>query len=110
VSLPDDQRDALSVLARLFLTHGFPERSVRLYGALTVLEPADPHHLRGLALAQTRAGRLDAALDSLDRLALGGHTDEGFHMLRSEVLARLDRHEESASAMRAYLTLKESAT
>ena len=110
VSLPVDQRDALSVLARLFLTHGFPERAVRLYGALNVLDPQDPQHLRGLSLALARADRLDESLATLDRLALGGHMDEGFHVLRADVLARLDRHEESATAMRAYLTLKESAS
>jgi predicted RNA polymerase sigma factor len=88
------------------LTQGFPDRSIRIYAALEVLEPEDLQYKRALALAYLRAGRAQDSLSALDRLAQRGGIDEGFHFVRSQVLAGLDRHEEAAAAMRAYLELK----
>lgn len=107
MSLPVDQRDALTLLARLFLTQGFPEKAARLYAVLDLLEPNDLQHLRGLALAQMRSGRAEDSISTLDRLAQQGGIDEGFHALRSQVLYDLGRHDEAAASMRAFMEIKD---
>lgn len=105
--LSAEERDALTLLGRLFLTQGFPDRSVRIFAALEVLEPEDLYYKRALALAYLRAGRAQESLSTLDRLAERGGIDEGFHFVRSHVLGDLDRKDEAAAAMRAYLDLKD---
>ena len=97
--LSAEERDALTLLGRLFLTQGFPDRSVRIFAALEVLEPEDLYYKRALALAHFRAGRAQESLSTLDRLAERGGIDE--------VLGDLDRKDEAAAAMRAYLDLKD---
>lgn len=104
--LSAEERDALILLGRLFLTQGFPDRSVRIFAALEILEPEDLHYKRALALAYLRAGRAQESLSALDRLAEHGGIDEGFHFVRSQVLSDLERTEEAAAAMRAYLDLR----
>ncbi len=106
--LPTDQRDAMSLVAKLFLNYGFAEKAVRLYKALTLLEPEEAAHHRALALALFKAQRSQEALSALDRLALLGQIDEGFHMLRSQVLADLGQVEEASAAMQAFLALKKA--
>lgn len=106
MALPADQRDAMSLVARLFLNYGFPEKAARLFKALTLLEPDVAAHHRALALALFRSQRSQEALSALDKLALLGQIDEGFHMLRAQVLSDLGQSDEAASAMQAFLALR----
>ncbi len=98
-----EQRDAMLMVGRLFAQHGFAERAIRIMAALDVIHPADPDTLRGLAWAHFKAGQPQQALSALDRLAQQAQVDGGFHLLRTQVLAQLERHEEAATSMRAYL-------
>ncbi len=93
----------LSQLAFLMLAQEYPQRAAVLYGALTVLEPEVPSHFRGLALAQSEAGRPAQALAALDQLALKGQVDAPFYMLRARVLVDLQRPQEAQAAMKACL-------
>ena len=96
-------RDSMKLLAYLFMHQGLTERAVVLYAALAAHEPSNPEHLRALALALSRAGRHEQALDTLDRLALAGGVDLRFHLLRAQTLSALERTDEAAAAMRAYI-------
>lgn len=98
-------RDTMKLLGYLFMQQGMPERAATLYSALVAHEPDQPEHLRALALALSRAGRHEQALDALDRLALAGAVDLRFHLLRAQTLSVLERTDEAAVAMRAYLDI-----
>ncbi|MEK0417166.1 MAG: hypothetical protein RI949_1172 [Pseudomonadota bacterium] len=103
MSVSADQRDAILLVGRLFALHGFADKGVRIVGALDVIHPDDPDTLRALAWTQSKATLPQQALSTLDRLAALGHIDQGFHLMRSQVLSQLDRYEEAAASMRAYL-------
>ncbi|WP_231256002.1 hypothetical protein, partial [Escherichia coli] len=77
--------------------------------ALRTLGLADPRQLATLALAQLRAGKPDAALSTLDQLAMQGGVDAPFHLIRSQALLALERRDEAAAAMRAYVALRPAA-
>jgi len=96
----------LSQLAYLYLLQGYVDRSALIYQTLHILEPDAPQHLRGLAVAHSRAGRHEKALGALDELALRGAVDAPFYSLRSRVLADLGRLDEAQAAMRSYLGLR----
>jgi tetratricopeptide (TPR) repeat protein len=93
----------MQMLGALFLQQGMPERALALYAALDAEEPARPEHLRGVVLSLSRMGRHEQALQALDRLALAGGVDARFHLIRAQTLAHLDRTDEAASSMRAYV-------
>jgi Flp pilus assembly protein TadD len=103
-----DRRETLvlSQLAYLYLLQGYVDRSALIYQALHILEPDAPQHLRGVAVAHSRAGRHEKALGALDELALRGEVDAPFYSLRSRVLADLGRMDEAQAAMRSYLGLR----
>jgi Flp pilus assembly protein TadD len=103
-----DRRETLvlSQLAYLYLLQGYVDRSALIYQTLHILEPDAPQHLRGVAVAHSRAGRHDKALGALDELALRGAVDAPFYSLRSRVLADLGRLDEAQAAMRSYLGLR----
>lgn len=103
-------KDAMKLLGYLFMQQGMPERAATLYAALATHEPDNPEHLRALAVAFSRAGRQEQALDALDRLALAGAVDLRFHLLRSQTLTELGRTAEAGTAMRAYLDALEHET
>lgn len=98
----------LSQLAYLYLLQGYSERAMVLYAGLLVLQPREVRHLRGLALACSRAGQHDKALSALDQLALQGAVDATFYSLRARVLTDLGRDAEARAAMRTCLQLKSS--
>jgi Flp pilus assembly protein TadD len=103
-----DRRETLvlSQLAYLYLLQGYVDRSALIYQTLHILEPEAPQHLRGVAVAHSRAGRHEKALGALDELALRGAVDAPFYSLRSRVLADLGRLDEAQAAMRSYLGLR----
>lgn len=96
----------LSQLAYLYLLQGYSERAIVVYAGLLVLQPREIRHLRGLALACSRAGQHDKALAALDQLALQGSVDATFYSLRARVLTDLGRDAEARAAMRTCLQLK----
>jgi predicted RNA polymerase sigma factor len=108
MSLTSKETQILSQLAYLYLMQGYVERASLLYSALHILEPTILHHLRGVALSGSRAGRHDKALAALDQLALRGAVDAPYYSLRARVLADLGRVDEAQAAMRSYLSLRAS--
>lgn len=96
----------LSQLAYLYLLQGYVDRAAVIYNTLHILEPEVLQHLRGVAVAHSRAGRHDKALAALDQLALRGAVDTPFYSLRARVLTDLGRIEEAQAAMRSYLGLR----
>lgn len=102
----EDQSDFLRLMAYVFLRNGRPDKAAVLLAALDQLMPGRPAVLRALALAQVRSGKGQRALDTLDRLAMAGGVDAAFHLLRAQALTGLERREEAALAMRAYVQLR----
>lgn len=101
-----NETQVLSQLAYLYLIQGYVDRSAIIYNSLHILEPEVLQHLRGVAVAHSRAGRHDKALAALDELALRGAVDAPFYSLRARVLADLGRLEEAQAAMRSYLSVR----
>lgn len=108
MALSSRETHVLSQLAYMYLLQGYIERASTLYAALHVLEPEVNHHIRGIALANSRSGRHDKALAALDTLALRGAVDAPYYSLRARVLSDLGRVEEAQAAMRSYLGLRAS--
>lgn len=104
--LTSDARELLSLLAYVYLENNRPEKSAVLLNALRTLGLADNRQLATLALAQLRAGKSEAALSTLDLLAMQGGVDASFHLIRSQALLVLERRDEAAAAMRAYVALR----
>ena len=104
--LPPDARELLSLLAYVYLENNRPEKTAVVLNALRTLGQADARQLATLALAQLRAGKPDAALSTLDQLAMQGGVDAPFHLIRSLALLALERRDEAAAAMRAYVALR----
>ncbi len=98
--------ELMDLLGYIYLQHGLPDKAAVLLAARDVLAPDHPRTLLSLALAQQRAGRPARALDTLDRLALLGAVDGPFHLVRAQTLQALERHDEAAGAMRAYVALR----
>lgn len=109
---PSQSRETLvlSQLAYLYLLQGYVDRAALIYNTLHILEPTVLQHLRGVAVAHSRAGRHDKALAALDELALRGAVDAPFYSLRARVLADLGRLDEAQAAMRSYLGLRATRT
>lgn len=104
--LTPDARELLSLLAYVYLENNRPEKSAVLLNALRTLGLADNRQLATLALAQLRAGKSEAALATLDLLVMQGGVDASFHLIRSQALLALERRDEAAAAMRAYVALR----
>lgn len=100
------ETQVLSQLAYLYLLQGYAERALVVYASLRALEPREVRHLRGLALACSRAGQHEKALAALDQLALQGAVDAPFYSLRARVLTDLGREVEARAAMRTCVQLK----
>lgn len=103
MATPSAAYHTLSQLAFLLLSQEYPTRAAVLYGALNVMEPDVVHHLRGLALSCSLAGRHADALAALDQLALKGQVDAPFYLLRARVLVDLQRPQEAQAVMKACL-------
>lgn len=105
-TLSDDARQLLSLLAYIYLENNRPEKSAVLLSALDALGQADTRARATLALAQLRAGKPETALTTLDGLAMAGAVDAVFHLIRAQTLLALERRDEAAAAMRAYVALR----
>lgn len=108
--LTPDARELLSLLAYIYLENNRPEKTAVLLNALRALGMAQPRQLATLALAQLRAGKADTALSTLDGLAMQGGIDAPFHLIRAQALLALERRDEAAAAMRAYVALRPAST
>ena len=106
--MPDDKQTFLSLLAYVYLQNARPEKAATLLAALDVLAPTQARVLTALALAQLRSGKAEAALQTLDRLALAGGVGAPFHLLRAQALGSLGRAPEAAAAMQAYTGLRQT--
>jgi len=106
MTLSPDARELLGLLAYVLLENDRPEKAAVLLQAMESLGVANHRELATLALAQLRSGKPDATLNTLDRLALVGGINAPFHLIRAQALQALNRAEEAAAAMRAYLDLR----
>ncbi|WP_298208954.1 CDC27 family protein [Acidovorax sp.] len=99
----------MDLLAFVYLQNGLPDKAAVLLAARNVLAPEDPRALLALALAQVRSAKPQRALNTLEQLALLGAMDASFHLVRAQALQALDRREEAAGAMRAFVALRNAA-
>ena len=90
--LTPDARELLSLLAYVYLENNRPEKTAVVLNALRTLGLADPRQLA-----------------TLDQLAMQGGVDAPFHLIRSQALLALERRDEAAAAMRAYVALRPAA-
>lgn len=97
------------MLGYIYLQHGLPDKAAVLLAAREVLAPGEPRALLTLALAQVRSGKGERALATLERLALAGGVDAGFHLVRAQALRAVGRTEEAAAAMRAHVAARAAA-
>src|SRR5690606_14034344 len=70
--LKHEARELLSLLAYVYLENNRPEKTAVLLNALRALGLAGTRELATLALAQLRAGKAEAALSTLEALAMQG--------------------------------------
>lgn len=103
---PADSIELMDLLASVYLQNGLPDKAAVLLAARNILAPDDPRALLALALAQVRSAKPQRALSTLDQLALLGAMDPPFHLVRAQALQALDRRDEAASAMRAFVALR----
>lgn len=101
--------ELMDLLAFVYLQNGLPDKAAVLLAARNVLAPEDPRALLALALAQVRSAKPQRALNTLEQLALLGAMDASFHLVRAQALQALDRREEAAGAMRAFVALRNVA-
>lgn len=107
--LKHEARELLSLLAYVYLENNRPEKTAVLLNALHALGMAEPRELATLALAQLRTGKPESGLSTLDTLAMQGGADAPFHLIRAQTLLALERREEAAAAMRAYVASRPPA-
>lgn len=107
--LSDESRELISLLAFIYLENNRPERATALLHALEAVKASDNRNRCALALAQLRSGKPKAALATLDALAMKAAPTAVFHLLRSDCLQALERHEEAMAAMRAFVALRQQA-
>ena len=99
----EPETEFMDLLAYIYLQNGQPGKAATLLEARDIVFPDDPKALLMLALAQLRCGKFPRALETLDRLALQGGISAAFHLMRAQALQALERNDEAASAMRAYV-------
>ena len=101
---PAESIELMDLLAFVYLQNGLPDKAAVLLAARNILAPDDPRAL--LALAQVRSAKPQRALNTLEQLALLGAMDAPFHLVRAQALQALDRRDEAAGAMRAFVALR----
>lgn len=104
--LAPDSVELLGLLSYIYLENNRPEKAAVLLAALETLGQADARRRVSLALAQLRSGKPESALATLERAAMRGDVDATFHLVRAQVLLALERRDEAAAAMRAYVALR----
>lgn len=107
---PAQSIELMDLLAFVYLQNGLPDKAAVLLAARNVLAPNDARALLALALAQVRSAKPQRALNTLDQLALLGAMDAPFHLVRAQALQALDRRDEAAAAMRAFVALRNTTT
>ena len=106
---PAESIELMDLLAFVYLQNGLPDKAAVLLAARNILAPDDPRALLALALAQVRSAKPQRALNTLEQLALLGAMDAPFHLVRAQALQALDRRDEAAGAMRAFVALRNTA-
>lgn len=103
---PAESIEVMDLLAFVYLQNGLPDKAAVLLAARNILAPDDPRALLALALARVRSDKPQRALHTLEQLALLGAMDASFHLVRAQALQALGRGDEAASAMRAFVALR----
>ena len=97
--------ELMDLLGYVYLQNNRPDKAAVLLAARDVLAPDHPRTLLTLALAQVRSAKPQRALNTLEQLALLGAMDAPFHLVRAQALQALDRRDEAAGAMRAFVAM-----
>ena len=108
--MTEQEQTFAALMGYVFLQNARPDKAAVVLAALDILAPGQPRTLRALALAQVRSGKYAPALQTLERLAMAGGVDAAFHLLRAQALQALERTQEAAAAMQAYVTLRQEPT
>ena len=98
--------ELMDLLGYVYLQNNRPDKAAVLLAARDVHAPDHPRTLLTLALAQVRSAKPQRALNTLEQLALLGAMDAPFHLVRAQALQALDRRDEAAGAMRAFVALR----
>ncbi|MFY0478491.1 type III secretion apparatus assembly chaperone SctY [Achromobacter marplatensis] len=106
--LNPETREMMLVLAFVYLENNRPEKAAALLDAMQAMSMTDGRARCTLALSQLRSGKPKLALSTLDAMAMSGQATAVFHLVRAECLQKLDRHDEAAAAMRAYVGLRKA--
>lgn len=107
--MTSSESSLLSLLAFVLMQNARPQRAATLLSVLNIMEPANPHTLRSLAVALLRSGKADHALETLDQLAMAGGIDATFHLLRAQALVAMQRPLEAAAAMKTFQQIRGEA-
>ena len=99
----------LDLLSYIYQENDRPEKAAVLLSALDELGLANARQRVSLARAQLRSGKPEAALNTLERVAMQGDLSAAFHLVRAQTLVTLERGAEAEAAMRAYVTLRAAA-
>ena len=90
--MDSNAREAMEILAYLYLQHGKPHRALVLYQSLAEAFPRDGRIRLGWAMASMETGQLIAARQILDIWPEALTRPQEFFLLQSKVLSRMGQH------------------
>lgn len=105
----EEHRDALHLLATIYLDQGHTEKGICLLEALDVMEPHHPPLLKTLSYAYIASGHFQKAftiLDALLRLSLPMPENAPLLLLQARALWGLGRTEEATDTLNRYYMLR----
>jgi len=102
--LTHDSLTLIELLAFSYLHCQRPGSAANLFALLASNAECNDRLLGALALAQLRSNLAEAALATLARASVASQLDAPFQLLRAQALQHLQRREEAAVAMRAFVT------
>ena len=101
----------LDVLGYFYMAYGKPERARDYFRLLVKLRPSDSRLLRSLAKSELEAGNPEAARVMLEEslnMSMGQQERAATFLLLSRTLLRLERFEDSASAVTEFMKAVQS--
>lgn len=101
--LDAQQVSLVMFLAHTYLEYDFPAKANALLHALQVSGAANAQLYVLRAVALVRLNKPGQALDLLDEAALAGELLPGYHMIRAQALALVERRAEAAEAFRCFV-------
>ena len=103
---PLSQRDFLLLLGFRHIHTGSMSEALSIYDVLHVMSPNDLKISHALIYVYLKMGRVDNALNELEKLTNQANSDAVTWLLRGQTLSQLGRTAEAAKAMRMYIRLR----